>query len=488
MGANRSITNPASVAAMFIAFCHMASISMVVPALWVYIHSLGHASGYVGWAFAAPIIGGYICGGLLTPSFVKRHTGNDTRKMDQLIVSSVAPNRVKVVMGCFLLLGISGHLIYAFNHHYYAILVGRFLVGCACGTMVLCQQIVEGQTAPGEDVVLRSRMVLLGMVQAMGTVFGLVLATTFYELPDLSDEHDDQHQIVGIVGAGLYGICLLLTLFALSTDDFEKEKTEVDVPYRNSCIGSRLGMLPQAVVYDHGQAKAAAIPDVFTTTVLLVLYFFVNNMIAGVEVLHGLFSVDTYDWTTRSIGITWTALILTALLTISIMVALAANVPCNRRMFGAVVLLFVTYGLMLQRRTPKGEYCAFLVLFSISFHIIELAATETYMDKIGTSDTAALTAIDKMRVMSWLTKMGAFTRVLGAVVAGYIYQYYSTDGRDHRRQYALYAPPFGICIVLMGMCVIFYKRFQLKAQEANIAGAEKEAMLQPQQISCMDDP
>jgi len=110
------------------------------------------------------------------------------------------------------------------------------------------------------------------------------------------------------------------------------------------------------------------------------------------------------------------------------------------------------------------------------------------MDKIGTAETAAQTAIKKMTVMSWLTKMGAFTRVLGAVVAGYIYQYYSSDGRDHRRQYALYAPPFGICMVLMGMCVIFYKRFQLKAQEANIAGAEKEAMLQPQQISCMDDP
>ena len=30
----------------------------------------------------------------------------------------------------------------------------------------------------------------------------------------------------------------------------------------------------------------------------------------------------------------------------------------------------------------RGEYCAFLVLFSISFHIIELAATETYMDKV----------------------------------------------------------------------------------------------------------
>ena len=39
--------------------------------------------------------------------------------------------------------------------------------------MVLCQQIVEGQTVPGDDVVLRSRMVLLGMIQAMGTVFGL---------------------------------------------------------------------------------------------------------------------------------------------------------------------------------------------------------------------------------------------------------------------------------------------------------------------------
>lgn len=487
MGVNRSITNPAAVTAMFIAFVHMTSMSIVIPAMWVYIKSLDHDSGYVGWAFAAPIISGFICGQVLSPHEAERVRNDDIRKKDHVIVSPVAPTRFKLVMCGFLLAGIVGHLVYAFDHHYSGILIGRFLVGCACGTMVLCQQIVECQTAPGDDVVLRSRMVMLGMVQAMGTIFGLVVATIFYEVPDMADEHDDQHTIVGIVGASLYSICLLLVIFALKPDDLESEKTEIDVPPRNSCVSSRLGVLPQAVIYDHGQAKAANIPDVFTTTVLLVLYFFANNMLAGVEVLHGMFSVDTYEWTSKSIGVAWIVFLVTAVLTIMIVVALAVNVPTNRRLFGAVVLMFVTYGLMLQRRTPQAEYIAFLVFFSISFHIIELAVTETYMDKIGTADSPGLSAINKMKVMGWLNKMGAFTRVVGAVSAGYIYQYYSADGRDHRRQYALYAPPFGICIVLMGMCVIFYKRFQLKAQEVVIAGAEKEAMLQPQQISCIDE-
>jgi len=208
-------------------------------------------------------------------------------------------------------------------------------------------------------------------------------------------------------------------------------------------------------------------------------------MITGVEVLHGPFSVDTYHWASYDIGATWIAFLCVGALSAFLVLSCANNVPCNRRMFGAVVLMFVTYGFMLQRKTPRAEYAAFLTLFAVSYSVLDLAATEVYMDKIGTADSRGLTAIKKMEVMTWLNDVASFSRVLGAIVAGYIWQFYTQHDID-RRPYAGYAPPFGISIVLMGMCVIFYKRFQLKSQEATLH-AEKEAMLQPQQITCMEE-
>lgn len=48
--------------------------------------------------------------------------------------------------------------------------------GCS-GTMVLCQQIIENQAfrddETADEMVLRARMVFLGGVQALGTIFGL---------------------------------------------------------------------------------------------------------------------------------------------------------------------------------------------------------------------------------------------------------------------------------------------------------------------------
>merc|ERR1712046_12795 len=127
-------------------------------------------------------------------------------------------------------------------------------------------------------------------------------------------------------------------------------------------------------------------------------------------------------------------------------------------------------------------------LFACAYHVIDLAATEIYMDKIGDAEPKSLTALNKMTVMTWMGNVAALTRVLGAIVAGYIYEYYSSNAHKERRPYALYAPPCAICIVLMGMCVIFYKRFMLRSQSEShtVLASEKESMLQPQQINCIN--
>jgi MFS family permease len=119
--------------------------------------------------------------------------------------------------------------------------------------------------------------------------------------------------------------------------------------------------------------------------------------------------------------------------------------------------------------------------------MVDLAATEIYMDKVGEAEPKSLSAIHKMEVMTWFYNVATYTRILGPIVAGYIYQYYSKDAHVTRRPFALYAPPFAICVVLMGMCVIFYKRFQLKSQsETPATPSEKESMLQPAQLTCIN--
>lgn len=471
-----------SFAAMLLAFCHMASISIVTPGLWLYVKSMNSGPGRLGWAFAAPIIGGYLCGTLLKP-------GTQDAGLSK-IVSPVPSSRLTAVLALMLCVGIGGHTVSAFWHDYWGLLLGRFLVGCCTGTMVLAQQIVENEAYRNDDLtdsmVLRSRMVLFGLVQAMGTVFGLVLGSSFHQLPefDVSDENVDQHVLCGLVGAALYFVCLVVVLLGMS-GDIRAVKKECDCPPRNAAVSSRFGIFVPAVIYEHGQADAAPLPDVFSTTVLLVFYFFATNMLAGLEVLHGPFCVDSYDWGSSEIGSSWLGFTLMALLVSMITVLCTRQIPCNRRMFGAVVLMFVSYGLQLQPHTPSAQYVGFLCLFACAFCVIDLTSTEIYMDKIGEGEPKSSTLLNKMQVMTWLSNVGTMTRVLGAVVAGYIYDYYSSTEHVSRRPYAVYAPPFAICLVLMGMCVIFYKRFQLRSQEHN--SGEKESMLHPKQVSCLDD-
>jgi len=486
---NRSLTNPAHLTATLLAFSHMASVSIVTPGLWLYVESLGHDYRYLGYAFAAPIIGGYLCGNALKPSSLENRT-------ESKVTSPVPAARLKIVLGCFLCLGIAGHLLYGFWHDYVGLVLGRFLVGCCTGTMVLCQQIVENQgfrdDETTDDVLLRARMVFLGCVQALGTIFGLACGTALHEAPHLhvQDEKDNQHLACGIVGGALYILCFLAMLCSLPSNEFRTTKKECDCPPRNATVAARFGIFVPAIVYEHGQVhQTAALPDVFSTTVLLVFYFFVNNMLTGIEVLHGPFCQDNYGWSVVEIGTSWLAFSVFAMVACIVAVCLFRQVPCNRRLFGAVTLMFVTYGLQLQPHTPSVHYIGFLGLFACAFHIIDLAATEIYMDKIGEGEPKSLTALNKMKVMTWFGNVAALTRVLGAIVAGYIYNYYSSDAHKDRRPYALYAPPFAICVVLMGMCVIFYKRFQLRSQsepQHTVLASEKESMLQPQQINCID--
>eukprot|EP00656_Telonema_subtile_P013624 TRINITY_DN1691_c0_g1_i2.p1 TRINITY_DN1691_c0_g1~~TRINITY_DN1691_c0_g1_i2.p1 ORF type:complete len:494 (-),score=76.73 TRINITY_DN1691_c0_g1_i2:123-1604(-) len=443
----RSLANMPSFAALLLAFCHMTSISIVTPGLWLYVNSMEFQTNRLGWAFAAPIIGGYLTGNLLKP-------GAQDVTLSK-IVSPVPSTRLSAVLVLMLCVGIGGHLMYAFWHEYYGLLCGRFLVGCCTGTMVLAQQIVENEAfrddATADSMVLRSRMVFFGFVQSLGTIFGLVLGSSFHELPgfDIHDEQVDQHVICGVVGAGLYAVCLVVVFVGVSPGDFRSSKKECDCPPRNASVASRFGIFVPAVVYEHGQVDASSLPDVFSTTVLLVFYFFVNNMLTGLEVLHGPFCVDSYGWNSSEIGSTWIAFTVVALIACMVAISCTRHIPCNRRMFGAVVLMFVSYGLQLQPHTPRAQYIGFLCIFACAFHVIDLAVTEIYIDKIGEGEPQSSTLLNKMEVMTWFSNSATLTRILGAIVAGYIYDYYSSTEHVSRRPYAIYAPPFAMCMVLM---------------------------------------
>ena len=71
----------------------LPSVSIVTPGLWLYVESvrmlqslcrllmpgvaqLGHDYRYLGYAFAAPIIGGYLCGNALKPSSLENVRGS----------------------------------------------------------------------------------------------------------------------------------------------------------------------------------------------------------------------------------------------------------------------------------------------------------------------------------------------------------------------------------------------------------------------------
>merc|ERR1711998_139695 len=155
-----------------------------------------------------------------------------------------------------------------------------------------------------------------------------------------------------------------------------------------------------------------------------------------------------FQWDALDTSITFLSFVLAGVIGIMLSLSLSdevESVPCNRRLFGALVLMFVTYGLMLQPATPKEQYIGFLVIIGACYSITDLAATEIHVDKIGEEDDPRMTASNKQMVMGWLNSTASFTRIFSAIITGYIYSYYSEPGYAlSRRPYAIYGCAFGV--------------------------------------------
>jgi len=357
---------------------------------------------------------------------------------------------------------------------------------------VLTHKFIEFSTG-GDEVVARSRMVVLGAVQAAGSVIGLVLAIVVALLPEikLADKELSSQPLAALTIAVLYVILLPGVYFTYDSvapkkevvDYVDQNKGEMDVPPSNYLPAQRLGCLVPAVIYDRGQARPYSLPDVFSTAVVLVVYFMINNLMVGIEVAHGPFCVDRFQWDALDISITYLSFIVAGIIGIMLSLSLSDEVPCNRRLFGAFVLMFVTYGLMLQSSTPKEQYIAFLVIIGACYAVCDLAITEIHVDKIGEEDDYRLTASMKHMIMSWLNSTATFTRVVSAIVTGYVYSYFSESNHLDRRPYAVYGCGFGVVLLLVMMTIIFYKRFQFRSLENQIQAPH----LQPQVINCLEE-
>ena len=401
-----------------------------------------------------------------------------------------------------MILAILGNIQYARGGEPGWVIVGRVLAGMGSCGAVLTHKFIE-YSSGGDEVVIRSRMVMIGGVQTIGSILGVVLATAMASIPDfdlLGFKSTSQQPIAAIIVAGLYLILLpgvWMTYDSLIPskaviDHVDSVKGELDAPPSNFMSSQRLGVIVPALVYDRGQVQPSSLPDVFSTAVILVVYFLMNNLIVGVEVAHGPICTDLFKWGARDISITYLAFLLAGVVGILLCLSLSDEVPCNRRLFGSMVMCFVTYGLMLQPSTPKEQYIAFLVLLGASYYVADLSVTEIHVDKIGEDEDKRMTASNKLMVMSWLNSMATFARIGGAIVTGYIYDYYSSESNLARRPYAIYGCGFGVVMLLVMMCVIFYKRFQFRFLDPNQnpnqppAMSEKE-MLKPQVINCIVD-
>lgn len=359
--------------------------------------------------------------------------------------------------------------------------------------MVLSHKSIEFST-DADDVMVRSRMVMLGAMQAVGSILGIAIGLALCAVPSFSllSHSISQQKLCGLVAAGLYVILLpgiwgyFKPIDKDVIDKVDERKGEMDVPPSNYMGFARFGVLVPAIVYDRGQARPTSLPDVFSTAVVHVLSFFLNNMMTGIEVIHGVFCHDEFLWGVTDTTITYLALILAGAVGVSLSLSLSDEVPCNRRLFGGLVLTFVTYGVMLQPATPKEQYIGFLVLTGCCYFICDLALTEIYIDKIGEEDDPRWTSTMKTLQMTWLQSTQSFARIIGPIVAGYIYSYYSAQSRIPHRSFAIYGCGFAVALLLIVMTIIFYKRFILRSQEQQVLSHDK-IPLQPQQISCMDE-
>merc|ERR1711998_361 len=485
---------------------HMISLTVCVPGMWAYLKSLGATVNYIGWGFAAFPFGAWATSRYLRDAplgpikLITRPSVEDTEK-------NIRGGRVKrsykgkpftrSTYAFLIMIAIIGNCIYAFGPSPEVVLVGRVLAGVGASGMVLTHKYVEYSTG-GDEMMVRPRMVMLGAAQAAGSIMGIILAIGVAALPPVTlvDHELTSQPVAALIVAVLY-LFLLPAVYATYDsvapkkeviEYIDQTKGEIDAPPSNYMSAQRLGVLVPAVIYDRGQAQPSSLPDVFSTAVVLVLYFMTNNLIVGIEVAHGPFCDDIFQWDALDTSITFLSFVLAGVIGIMLSLSLSdevESVPCNRRLFGALVLMFVTYGLMLQAATPKEQYIAFLVIMSACFAMTDLAITEIHIDKIGEDDDMRTTASNKQMVMSMLNSTASFTRIVSSIVVGYIYSYWSENGNIPRRPYAVYGCGFGVVLLLVIMTIIFYKRFQFRSLENQILPPDK-APLGPQIIDCMD--
>jgi len=478
---------------MALALIHMMSMVVAIPGMWSHIKPMGASYPWIGWCFAAYPMGSWLVSRYLRDfplaPIVEINKKTNTTVRDKPRGNSI-PRYVYMLL---LLIAVGGNVLYAFATHPGMVLAGRFLSGMGGGSMVLGHKFVEFSTG-ADDMMLRSRMVMFGALQAVGTVLGVVIAGALSPVPSFSlfGVELQSTAMPPLFIALLYILVIpgsYMTYKPISKDTYEHVDTakgEMDSPPNNYMPSQRLGVLVPAIVYDRGQARPSSLPDVFSTAVVLVLYFMLTNLLVGIEVAHGPFCTDVFEWGALDISITYGALIISGLVGIAVSLSVSDEVPCNRRLFGALVMIFVTYGVMLQPSTPKEQYIGFLVLMGCCFFICDLALVEIYIDKIGEEDNARLTAACKLQFMGWINQTATVTRVLAAIVTGYIYSYFSEKNHLSRRPYAVYGCGFGVSVLLVMMCMIFYKRFQMRSTENQMLPQDK-LPLQPQQINCMDE-
>lgn len=484
----------------------MMSMMVCVPGMWAYLKSLGAGVNYIGWGFAAFPFGAWAASRYLRDAplgpikLITRPSPDDTEKNRGKVKRSYKGKPfTRSTFALLIIIAIVGNVVYAFGPSPEVVLVGRMLAGVGAGAMVLTHKYVEYSTG-GDEMMVRPRMVMLGAAQAAGSVMGLILAIGVAALPPVTlVNHEITSQpLAALIVAALYVIMLPLVYATYDTlapkkdtiDYIDQHKGELDAPPSNYMSAQRLGVLVPAVIYDRGQAQPSSLPDVFSTAVVLVVYFFTNNLIVGIEVAHGPFCDDTFGWGALDTSITFLSFVLAGVIGIMLSLSLSdevESVPCNRRLFGALVLMFVTYGLMLQPATPKEQYIAFLVIVGACYSVTDLAVTEIHVDKIGEEDDPRMTASIKHMVMGLLNSTASFTRVVSSIVTGYIYSYYSAANNIDRRPYAVYGCGFGVTLLLVAMTIIFYKRFQFRSLENQVLPPDK-APLGPQVIDCMEQP
>jgi len=482
---------------------HMASMTALIPGMWNYLKTLGASVNYIGWGMAAFPFGAWAASRYLRDAplgpikmISRPEADSDNSKGRVKRVTKGKPwTRSTFVM--LMIVAIGGNVLYAVGPTSEVCLLGRMLAGVGSSSALLTHKFIEFSTG-GDEVMVRSRMVMLGATQAAGAVAGVVLSVLVGMLPPVHItglHHEFSSQpLAALAVAALYFLLLPGVWWTYdgimprkeTIDLIDQVKGEIDAPPSNYMGAQRFGILVSAVVYDRGQARPTSLPDVFSTAVCLVVYFFTNNLMVGVEVAHGPICAELFQWQSTDIAITYLAFLTAGVIGLMLSLSLSDEVPCNRRLFGALVLMFVTYGLMLQPHTPKEQYIAFLVVVGACYYVTDIAMTEIHVDKIGEEDDSRMTASHKQMVMGWLNSTASFTRIVSAIITGYIYQYYSEPNHLGRRPYAVYGCAFGVCLLLVMMTIIFYKRFQFRSLENQIVPPDKMP-LQPQVINCIDD-